>query len=96
MPEGAATGPVASCVPGGGAGSGRFALLDRCGLLRGQARSHRYCTGSEVCGDPVGAGLPANRPSQPLQNLPISLSLAFAQTPQNLRTAFLAWPSSLR
>ncbi|MGE8062309.1 hypothetical protein ACQKPZ_21920, partial [Pseudomonas sp. NPDC089547] len=27
-----------------------------------------------------------------IQNLPIPLSPAFAQTPQNLRTVFLAWP----
>ncbi|RFQ02846.1 hypothetical protein D0O09_11345 [Pseudomonas putida] len=27
-------------------------------------RSHRYCTVFRVCGDPVGAGLPAKRPVQ--------------------------------
>ncbi|PLU87943.1 hypothetical protein CXG45_01005 [Pseudomonas plecoglossicida] len=33
-------------------------------LLRGRARSHRPCAGSEACGVPVGAGKPAKRPAQ--------------------------------
>ncbi|RFQ00271.1 hypothetical protein D0O09_19110 [Pseudomonas putida] len=38
-------------------------LLNRCWLLRGLARSHRYCAAFETCGDPVGAGKPAKRPA---------------------------------
>ncbi|PLU87245.1 hypothetical protein CXG45_10010 [Pseudomonas plecoglossicida] len=33
-------------------------------LLRGLARSHRYCAGLEICAVPVGAGKPAKRPTQ--------------------------------
>ncbi len=36
--------------------------------FRGHARSQRYGASHEACGDPVGAGAPANRPGQALEN----------------------------
>ncbi|PTU53828.1 hypothetical protein DBB42_02365 [Pseudomonas plecoglossicida] len=37
---------------------------NRCWPYRRQASSHRYPTGAELCGFPVGAGLPAKRQAQ--------------------------------
>ncbi|RFP98442.1 hypothetical protein D0O09_28180 [Pseudomonas putida] len=51
-----------------GVGHGQLFLGGGFAPDRRQASSHRYCTGLETCGVPVGAGLPAmGRTAAPIQ-----------------------------
>ncbi|AXQ47259.1 hypothetical protein DZC31_07215 [Stenotrophomonas rhizophila] len=58
-------------------------------LLRGQARSHRYCTAFRIGAVPVGAGLPAKRPVQAAESRQICDNRASFEMPIMKKQAHL-------
>ncbi|PLP92700.1 hypothetical protein CXG50_15740 [Pseudomonas plecoglossicida] len=60
---------------------------DWCWILRGHARSHRYCTGLKGGAITVGAGAPAKRPGQPSSSFRPCNSCSVNATPSSSATS---------